>query len=153
MTHPCHVRHQRICASSMTRLGEKRTNYEEAMNNSSAGHRALLSRGGGHVNQLRATREYRENSRPEISRGEALQPELRFLPLSRWQRRDACCQMMSGPPLLPAVLRMNGKAFHDEVYHVGETKKCADRLLDLSSADVEAVRNYLLELSGQARPN
>ena len=34
---------------------------------------------------------------------------------------DACCAMMSGPNLLSAVLRMNAKAFLDEVRHVGET--------------------------------
>ena len=61
--------------------------------------------------------------------------------------------MMSGPPLLPAVLRMNAKAFRDEVRHVGEINMCAGHLLDLSSADVEAIRNYLLELSKQAKPN
>ena len=67
--------------------------------------------------------------------------------------RDACCMMMSGPKLLSAVLRMNAKAFHDEVRHVGETNMCAGHLLDLSSSDVEAVRNYLLELSKQAKAN
>jgi hypothetical protein len=46
--------------------------------------------------------------------------------------RDACCMMMSGPNLLSAVLRMNAKAFHDEVRHVGETNLCAAHLLDLS---------------------
>lgn len=66
---------------------------------------------------------------------------------------DACCKMMSGPILLSAVLRMNAKTFLDEVRHVGETNMCAGNLLDLSSADVEAIRNYLLEVSKQARPN
>jgi len=66
---------------------------------------------------------------------------------------DACCLMMSGPNLLSAVQRMNAKAFRDEVRHVGETNMCAGHLLDLSSADVEAIRNYLLELSKQAKPN
>lgn len=64
---------------------------------------------------------------------------------------DACCAMMSGPNLLSAVLRMNAKAFHDEVRYVGETNMCAGNLLDLSSAEVEAIRNYLLELSKQAK--
>jgi mono/diheme cytochrome c family protein len=67
--------------------------------------------------------------------------------------RDGCCKMMSGPPLLPAVRGMNAKAFLDEVRHVGETNACAGHLLDLASADVEAIRNYLLELSKQAKPN
>jgi mono/diheme cytochrome c family protein len=67
--------------------------------------------------------------------------------------RDVGCMMMSGPALLPAVRRMNAKAFLDEVRHVGETNMCAGHLLDLSSADVEAIRNYLLELSKQAKPN
>jgi mono/diheme cytochrome c family protein len=67
--------------------------------------------------------------------------------------RDACCQMMSGPPLLPAVLRMDPKTFRDELHHVGETNACAGHLLDLSSGDVEAIRNYLLELSKQTKPN
>jgi len=66
---------------------------------------------------------------------------------------DACCMMMSGPNLLSAVLRINAKAFRDEVRHVGETNMCAGHLLDLSSAGVEAIRNYLLELSKQAKPN
>ena len=66
---------------------------------------------------------------------------------------DACCAMMSGPNLLSAVLRMNAKAFLDEVRHVGETNMCAGHLLDLSSANVEAIRNYLLEVSKQAKPN
>ena len=65
----------------------------------------------------------------------------------------ACCLMMSGPNLLSDVLRMNAKAFRDEVRHVGETNMCAGHLLDLSSADVEAIRNYLLDLSKQAKPN
>jgi mono/diheme cytochrome c family protein len=64
----------------------------------------------------------------------------------------ACCMMMSGPNLLSAV-QMNAKAFRDEVRHVGETNMCAGHLLDLSSADVEAIRIYLLELSRQAKPN
>jgi hypothetical protein len=51
--------------------------------------------------------------------------------------------MMSGPNLLSAVLRMNAKSFHDDVHHVGKTNMCAGQLLDLSSADVEAIRNYL----------
>jgi mono/diheme cytochrome c family protein len=63
------------------------------------------------------------------------------------------CMMMSGPPLLPAVRRMNAKAFLDEVRHVGETNMCAGHLLDLSSADVEAIRNYLLQLSKQTKVN
>jgi mono/diheme cytochrome c family protein len=67
--------------------------------------------------------------------------------------RGACCAMMSGPTLLRAVPRMNAKAFRDEVHHVGETNMCAGHLLDLSSADVEAIRNYLLELSRQAKSN
>jgi mono/diheme cytochrome c family protein len=67
--------------------------------------------------------------------------------------RDACCQMMSGPPLLPVVRSMNPDAFRDEVRHVGETNACAGHLLDLSSADVEAIRNYLLDLSKQGKPN
>lgn len=66
---------------------------------------------------------------------------------------DACCAMMSGPNLLSAVLRMNAKAFHDEVRYVGETNMCAGNLLDLSSAEVEAIRNYLLELSKQTKAN
>jgi cytochrome c len=66
---------------------------------------------------------------------------------------DACCVMMSGPNLLSAVQRINAKAFRDEVRHVGETNMCAGHLLDLSSADVEAIRNYPLELSKQAKPN
>jgi mono/diheme cytochrome c family protein len=71
---------------------------------------------------------------------------------ARAEGRDDC-MMMSGPPLLPAVRRMNAKAFLDEVRHVGETNMCAGHLLDLSSADVEAIRNYLLELSKQAKSN
>jgi mono/diheme cytochrome c family protein len=71
---------------------------------------------------------------------------------ARADGRDGC-MMMAGPPLLPAVRRMNAKAFLDEVRHVGETNMCAGHLLDLSSADVEAIRNYLLELSKQAKPN
>jgi mono/diheme cytochrome c family protein len=67
--------------------------------------------------------------------------------------RDGCCKMMSGPSLVSAVRRMNAKAFLDEVRHVGETNACAGHLLDLSSADVEAIRNYLLELSKQTKPN
>lgn len=63
------------------------------------------------------------------------------------------CMMMSGPPLPPAVRRMSAKAFLAEVRHVGETNMCAGHLLDLSSADVEAIRIYLLELSKQAKPN
>jgi hypothetical protein len=55
--------------------------------------------------------------------------------------------MMSGPPLLPAVRRRNAEAFLAEVRHVGETNMCAGHLLDLSSAEVEAIRTYLLELS------
>jgi mono/diheme cytochrome c family protein len=66
---------------------------------------------------------------------------------------EACCMMMSGPNLLSVVLRMNAKAFRDEVRHVGETNMCAGHLLDLSSADVEVIRNYLLELSKQAKAN
>jgi mono/diheme cytochrome c family protein len=71
---------------------------------------------------------------------------------ARAEGRDGC-MMMSGPPLLQAVRRMNAKAFLDEVRHVGETNMCAGHLLDLSSADVEAIRNYLLELSRQTRQN
>ena len=67
--------------------------------------------------------------------------------------RDVGCMMMSGPPLLSAVLTMNAKAFRDEVLHVGETNMCAGHLLDLSSTDIEAIRNYLLELSKQAKAN
>jgi len=48
---------------------------------------------------------------------------------------------------------MNPDAFRDEVRHVGETNACAGHLLDLSSADVEAIRNYLLDLSKQGKPN
>lgn len=66
---------------------------------------------------------------------------------------DACCAMMSGPNLISAVSRMNAKGFLDEVRHVGETNMCAGHLLDLSSADVEAIRNYLLKLSKQTKPN
>ncbi len=66
---------------------------------------------------------------------------------------NACCMMMSGPNLLSAVLRMDAKAFRDEVRHVGETNMPAGHLLDLSSADVEVIRNYLLELSKQAKAN
>lgn len=58
---------------------------------------------------------------------------------------EACCAMMSGPNLLSAVLRIDAKAFRDEVHHVGETNMCAGHLLDLSSAEVEAIRNYLLQ--------
>ena len=65
----------------------------------------------------------------------------------RAEGRDVGCMMMSGPPLLPVVLRMNTKAFLDEVRHVGETNMCAGHLLDLSNADVEAIRHYLLDLS------
>jgi hypothetical protein len=61
--------------------------------------------------------------------------------------------MMSGPPLLPAVLRMDAKTFRDELHHVGETNACAGHLFDLSSGDVEAIQNYLLELSKQTKPN
>src|SRR5262245_35301064 len=50
---------------------------------------------------------------------------------------DACCAIMSGPNLLSAVLRMDAKAFRDEVRHVGETNMCAGHLLDLSSAEVD----------------
>ena len=64
---------------------------------------------------------------------------------------DACCAIMSGPNLLSAVLRMDAKAFRDEVRHVGETNMCAGHLLDLSSAEVDAIRNYLLELSRKAK--
>jgi mono/diheme cytochrome c family protein len=64
---------------------------------------------------------------------------------------EACCAMMSGPNLHSAVLRMDAKAFRDEVRHVGETNMCAGHLLDLSSAEVEAIRNYLLELSRKAK--
>jgi mono/diheme cytochrome c family protein len=66
---------------------------------------------------------------------------------------DVCCMMMSGPNLLSAVLRMDAKAFLAEVRHVGETNMCAGNLLDLSSAEVEAIRNYLLEVSKQAKAN
>ena len=59
--------------------------------------------------------------------------------------------MMLGPNLLSAVLRMDAKAFLAEVRHVGETNMCAGNLLDLSSAEVEAIRNYLLALSKQAK--
>jgi hypothetical protein len=55
--------------------------------------------------------------------------------------------MMSGPPLLPAAHSMNAQAFLAEVRHVGETNMCAGNLLDLSAAEVEAIRNYLVELS------
>jgi len=65
----------------------------------------------------------------------------------------AGCMMMSGPNLLSAVLRMNAKAFLDEVRYVGKTNMCAGNLLDLSSADVEAIRNYLLEVSKRAKAN
>jgi mono/diheme cytochrome c family protein len=61
------------------------------------------------------------------------------------------CMMMSGPPLLSAVRSTNAKAFLAEVRHVGETNMCAGHLLDLSSADVEAIRNYLLERSKQTK--
>ena len=61
--------------------------------------------------------------------------------------------MMSGPNLLSAVLRMNAKAFLDEVRYVGKTNMCAGNLLDLSSADVEDIRNYLLEVSKRAKAN
>jgi mono/diheme cytochrome c family protein len=64
---------------------------------------------------------------------------------------DACCAMMSGPNLVSAALRMDAKAFRDEVRYVGETNMCASHLLDLSSAEVEAIRNYLLELSKKAK--
>ena len=64
---------------------------------------------------------------------------------------DGCCAMMSGPNLLSVVSRMNGKEFLDEVRHVGETNMCAGHLLDLSPPDVEAIRNYLVELSKQAK--
>jgi hypothetical protein len=70
---------------------------------------------------------------------------------ARGEERDACCQMMSGPPLLLAVRRMNAKAFLDEARHIGATNACAGHLLDLSSADVEAIRNYLLERSKQIK--
>ena len=68
---------------------------------------------------------------------------------ARAEGRDGGCMMMSGPPLLPAVLRMNAKAFLDEVRHVGETNMCVGHLLDLSNADVEAIRYYILDLSKQ----
>ena len=61
----------------------------------------------------------------------------------------AGCMMMSGPNLLSAVSRMNAKAFLDLVRYVGRTNMCAGDLLDLSSAEVEAIRNYLLEVSKQ----
>jgi mono/diheme cytochrome c family protein len=64
---------------------------------------------------------------------------------------DSCCAMMSGPYLLSAVLRMSPKTFRDEVGHVGETNMCAGHLLDLSSAEMESIRNYLLELSKKAK--
>ena len=60
----------------------------------------------------------------------------------------ADCMMMSGPNLLSAVRKMDAKAFR-----VGETNMCAGHLLDLSSANVEAIRNYLLELSKQTKSN
>jgi len=63
----------------------------------------------------------------------------------------AGCMEVSGPNLVSTVLRMNAKAFLDEVRYVGRTNMCAGNLLDLSSADVEAIRNYLLELSKQAK--
>jgi hypothetical protein len=56
-----------------------------------------------------------------------------------------------GPNLLSAVLTMDAKAFRDEVRHVGEKNMCAGHLRDLSSAEVEAIRNYLLELSRKAK--
>ena len=59
--------------------------------------------------------------------------------------------MMSGPNLLSAVLRMNAKEFLTEVRYVGETNMCAGNLLDLSPAKVEAIRDYLLALSKQAK--
>jgi len=46
---------------------------------------------------------------------------------------------------------MDGEEFLDEVRHVGETNMCAGHLLDLSPADVEAIRKYLLEPSMQAK--
>lgn len=63
------------------------------------------------------------------------------------------CMMMSGPPLLSAARSMNAKAFLAEVRHVGESNMCAGNLLDLSAADVEAIRNYLVELSKQTKSN
>jgi mono/diheme cytochrome c family protein len=63
------------------------------------------------------------------------------------------CMMMSGPPLLSAARSMNANAFLAEVRHVGETNMCAGNLLDLSAAKVEAIRNYLVELSNQTRPD
>ena len=65
----------------------------------------------------------------------------------------ADCMMMSGPNLLSAVRKMDAKAFRDEVRRVGETNMCAGHLLDLSSANLEAIRNYLLELSKQTKSN
>jgi hypothetical protein len=59
--------------------------------------------------------------------------------------------MKSGPNFLSAVLRMDAKAFRDEVHHDGETNMCAGHLLDLSSAELEAIRNFLLELSRKAK--
>jgi hypothetical protein len=59
--------------------------------------------------------------------------------------------MMSGPNLLSVVSKMNATAFYNEVRHVGETNMCAGHLLDLSPAEVEAIRSYLLELSRKAK--
>jgi hypothetical protein len=53
----------KICASSMTRPLEERTNHEEVTNDSSACRSPLLGRCGGIVDQLRATRDYSENGR------------------------------------------------------------------------------------------
>lgn len=64
-------------------------------------------------------------------------------PAAKAEGTDGCCAMMSGPDLLSVVSRMNGKEFLDEVRHVGETNMCAGHLLELSPADVEAVRGVM----------
>jgi mono/diheme cytochrome c family protein len=106
---------------------------------------ALLGRWERTVEQLRATRNRSENRRREIRWRKTLSQNCTSCHGAGGEGRDGCCKMMSGPPLLPAVRSMNARAFLDEVRHVGETNTYAGHLLDLSSADVEAIRNYLLE--------
>jgi mono/diheme cytochrome c family protein len=138
----------------MTRSCQETTNYEETINDSKCWPQPSACAGAGALLTSYARQETNPKMVAEKSRGAKFYAQnCASCDGAGAEGSDACCMMMSGSNLLSAVQRMNAKAFRDEVRRVGETNMCAGHPLDLSSADVEAIRNYLLELSKQAKPN
>jgi hypothetical protein len=131
----------------VARSSEEITKYEEATNDSNTDCCALFGWCGCIADQLRATSAHSENGPEKSGAAKLYRQNCARYHGSSAEGSSACCMMMSGPNLLSAVLRMNAKEFLEEVRHVGETNMCAGNLLDISSGDVEAIRNYLLELS------